>query len=221
MDNIRERGLKGVVTSRRCPHCGHREMGFTTEEGIFHPLRHGTRIQILEPYPAREIPGGTGHGAEPSQDPAPGGVPNVPWVPDPLWGDRRLRLKFGVLLEGGVLPGVITREIYWKGYMDKLERLISKERGMPVAAILDRIFTAPHLASGDPAEIAERLWQELEEIRRPVRQVGAWTEKRDEESLRRMIHPLTPDALEQGAVDRDLLRRELEALCLEDFLEML
>ena len=221
MGNIRESGLKGVVTSRRCPHCGHHEMGLTTEDGVFHPLHPGTLIQTLGPSPCREIPDGMGHGVGPQQEPAPGPVPNVPWVPDPLWGDRRLRLKFGVLLEGGAPPAVITREIYWKAYMDKLERLISKEHGMPVAAILDRIFTAPHLASGDPREIAERLWQELEEIRRPVRRVGAWAEKRDEESLRKMIHPLTPEALEQGAVDRDLLRSELEALSLEDFLEML
>ena len=105
--------------------------------------------------------------------------------------------------------------------MEKLEHLISEELETPIPVILDRVFSAPHLASGEPAEIAERLWEDVEEIRKPVRHVGAWLEKRDEESLRKMIHPLQAGALEQGSVDRDLLQKELEALSLEDFLEML
>jgi hypothetical protein len=51
--------------------------------------------------------------------------------------------------------------------------------------------------------------------------VGAWLERQDGESLRKMIHPLPAEALEKGDTDRALLQRELEELSLEDFLEML
>jgi len=210
--------LKGIITSRQCPECGHHEVGFITEDGVFHPLRPGTMIRTLGPLDTRDIVDNGRHNVEITQGPVPEDRPNVPWVPDPLWGHRNLRVKFGVLLEG-LEP--ITQERYRRGYMEKLEHLISEEQETPIPVILDRVFSAPHLASGEPAEIAERLWEDVDEIRKPVRQVGAWLEKRDEDSLRKMIHPLQAGALEQGSVDRDLLQKELEALSLEDFLEML
>ncbi len=42
--------LKGIITSRQCPECGHHEVGFITEDGVFHPLRPGTMIRTLGPW---------------------------------------------------------------------------------------------------------------------------------------------------------------------------
>ena len=43
----------GIITSRKCPTCGHHEIGYTSSDGEFHPLKQGEMIQILEPayYP--------------------------------------------------------------------------------------------------------------------------------------------------------------------------
>lgn len=232
MKREEKRTVMGVITSRQCPECGHHEVGFTTEDGVFHPLRPGTIIQTRDPSVPTgietqdpsyipDIPGEAPHGAEITQRTISESLPRVPWLPDPLWGNRELRLKFGILLETLSPSEEMTQEIYWKGYMEKLALLISKEQGTPIPVILDRVFTAPHLASGEPPQIAESLWENLEEVRRPVRQVGAWLEKQDGESMRKMIHPLPMEALEEGNADRDLLRKELEELSLEDFLEML
>ena len=39
---------KGIITSRRCPSCGHHEVGYTNENGVFYPLKPGTMIHILD-----------------------------------------------------------------------------------------------------------------------------------------------------------------------------
>jgi hypothetical protein len=221
LGNKKQKGLRGIITARQCPECGHHEMGFTTQDGVFHPLRPGTIIRTEDP----SGPPGTGeearHDMTVVQRGIPESLPRVPWLPDPLWGNRTMRLKYGVLLET-TDPGIkVTQEIYWKGYMEKLLYLISKEQATPLPVILDRMFTAPHLATGEPQDIAERLWENLEEVRRPVRQVGTWMERGDEESVRKMIHPIKMEALEKGDRDRELLQKELAALSLEDFLEVL
>ena len=221
MEREEKKTVMGVVTARQCPECGHHEVGFTTEDGVFHALRPGTIIQTLDPVVTRGMAKPEPHGAAITQKDIPDRRAQVPWLPDPLWGNRDLRLKFGVFLEGEDPPDKMTQEIYWRGYMEKLVHLIYKEQVTPVPVILDRVFTTPQLASGDPPDIAEGLWENLEEVRKPVRLVGAWLEKGDEEGLRKMIRPLLPEALEKGSADPDLLQRELEALSLEDFLEML
>ena len=43
--------ISGIITARDCPYCGHHEIGVTTGDGIFYPLRPGTRVQILEEIP--------------------------------------------------------------------------------------------------------------------------------------------------------------------------
>ena len=40
--------LTGVVTSRKCPECGHHEIGFMSKDGTFHPLKPGAKIQLLD-----------------------------------------------------------------------------------------------------------------------------------------------------------------------------
>lgn len=38
--------IQGVVTSRRCDHCGHHEIGVVTAAGDFVTLRPGMRVHI-------------------------------------------------------------------------------------------------------------------------------------------------------------------------------
>jgi hypothetical protein len=197
-------------------------VGVAAEDGIFHPLRPGMRIQIFaEPRPSAlptENTGGTpmsetaGAAARPEQR---------IWVPDPLKGSGAARLKYGVLLEKRREASDMTGDIYETAYLEKLERLIEKEIHTPVAVILDRRFTAPHLASGSPREIALAMWQELEEVRAPVSLVKAWLENPGQESVEGLA---MPGAVEEGAeapVSEPQLRKEQEALTLDDFLALL
>lgn len=43
----KEPPIKGVVTIRKCEHCGHHEIGIITEEGQSLPLKPG-KVQLIE-----------------------------------------------------------------------------------------------------------------------------------------------------------------------------
>jgi hypothetical protein len=212
---------KGIITSRKCPSCGHHEVGYTTEDGVFYPLKLGTMIQILD-------------GPETSLPAAEAGVFDDPsaeqewvdrseykvWVPDPAKGNKRLRLKYGVLVKGPSFAQM-SEEVYRFAYLGKLERLIEKEIHTPIAVLLDRFFTAPHLAAGNPMQITEAMWRELEEIRRPVQLVTEWLEKQDEETLNKLVHPVAQKELDKPPVSEAEQNNELEELSLGEFLELL
>ena len=87
--------------------------------------------------------------------------------------------------------------------------------------MLDRYFASPHLATGDSRQIASALWQELDEIKYPVTLVEDWLEKRDEESVRKMIDSVSEEGLVDQPVSEEEQRKELEDLFLEEFLELL
>jgi hypothetical protein len=212
----------GIVIWRKCPLCGHHELGYTTRDGVFHLLKPGTPIQILE---------GSDFSRAAAEDEAPekgfatqldAGVSEYKvWTPDPVKGNKRLRLKYGVMVNETLLRKTISGDVYHLAYLEKLQRLIEKEMDTPLAVILDRFFTAPHLGVGNPRQIAEALWRELDEIKRPVILVSAWLEKQDEESLRRMIHPIEKEELADQPISEDQERAEQERLTLEAFLELL
>jgi hypothetical protein len=212
----------GIVTARKCPSCGHHEVGFTTKDGAFHPLSPGTRIQILEDHAAPE-PGSVE--LDPAlQEPPQASKPETeysPWVPYPVKEDRSLRLKYGVMVREGLNPGQMSGKMFEAAYVEKLHGLIEREVYTPVAVILDRFFVAPHLASGNPNEIAFNMWQELEEIRGPVELVKAWLDDPKEESRNNMIRPKTWEDLADGPVSDAEMKEELEQLTLEEFLELL
>ena len=222
MENPEDRVLTGIVTSRKCPTCGHHEVGVISKDGTFFPLRPGTRIQILEGHPA-QVPGSEEFRAASER------VPKIveteptfsPWVPDPVKGDRTLRLKYGVLVEEHLLIGKMNGEVFQAAYLEKLRSLIDKEVDVPIAVILDRFFTAPYLASGNPREIAFNMWEEIEEIRRPVMLVKAWLENPNEEHLINLIHPKSGDDLSSGPPSATELQQELTQLSLEEFLGLL
>jgi hypothetical protein len=143
------------------------------------------------------------------------------WIPEPQRGIQRCRLKYGVMMEETSFAEEISREAYGSAYLEKLQQLIEKEIHTPVAFLLDKYFASPHLATGNSRQIAGALWQELDEIKGPVELVEGWLEKRDEESVEKMIYPLSEEGLVDQPVSEEEQRKELEDLSLEEFLELL
>jgi hypothetical protein len=219
MKEERDRKILGTVTSRRCPVCGHHEMGYITEGGQFHPLKPGAAILVLEraefgppSEPEKEYPQDLEVGDEP--------VYRV-WLPEPLRRDRELRLKYGVMVKEPLLERAMSPAVYQQAYLEKLRKLIEKEEDTPIPVSLDRFFGAPHLASGNAAEIAEAMWRELQEINRPVRLMKAWLEGQDEESFAELIAPRSREELAGEPAADQALTRELESLSFEAFLKTL
>jgi len=214
--------LTGIVAARKCPSCGHHELGFTTKDGSFHPLSPGTRIQILEDH---TIPKPLSIELDPALQEFPqASKPEpeyIPWVPHPVKEDRSLRLKYGVMVKEELNPEQMSGEMFEAAYVEKLHGLIEREIYTPVAVILDRFFVTPHLASGNPKEIAFNMWQELEEIRGPVELVKAWLDDPNEESLVNLIRPKTREDLGNEPASDAEMKEELEQLTLEDFLGLL
>ncbi len=211
----------GFIEPRQCPCCGHHEVGLRTPQGEFIALRPGMRVQLLEqPAGADGLP-------RPQESDRPAAVASaaltadpdlVPWVPEPVRGHPALRLKYGVLLPQGLLSRGLDEPTYRAAHLQKLRNLIDREAGAPLPVLLDRFFTAPHLAAGDAKEVALRMWAELPEIRRPVRLVAEWLEHPDRASLMR----LRPAAGGPGERVSDAdFSTELRALSLEAFLELL
>lgn len=211
----------GIVTSRECPTCGHHEVGVTTKDGTFHSLKPGTLIQTMDAFPAQ------GPGLEETQALSKGTTQEAEtqaeyrhWAPDPVKGDRSLRLKYGVLVneESGLTQ--MNGQIFQAAYLDKLRRLIEKEIYMPIAVILDRFFLAAHLASGSPEEIAFAMWNELDEIRGPVDLVKDWLDDPNKEHLSNLIQPKSSEDIAGDYPGEGELKEELEQLSLEEFLSL-
>ena len=216
----------GIITWRKCPLCGHHEVGYTTEDGVFQPLKPGTMIQILDAShvalsPAEDDIYGKGAAVVEEQVDRSQYDQYETWIPEPAKSDRRLRLKYGVLVKGPSFTTGMSGDVYRFAYLEKLERLIEKEIHTPVAVILDRFFTAPHLAAGNPRQIVEGMWRELEEVRRPVQLVTEWLEKQDEETRNKLIHPVAKKEVDNPPVSEAEQNKELEELSLEEFLELL
>ena len=45
-DPTRKRPIKGVIRAHKCKTCGHHEMGITTENGDYLPLKPGMRVEL-------------------------------------------------------------------------------------------------------------------------------------------------------------------------------
>jgi hypothetical protein len=117
--------------------------------------------------------------------------------------------------------GAMSGGVYELAYLGKLERLVDKALGMPLPVILDRFFNAPHLSSGNSKEVAEGMYHELEEVRRPVVLMKAWLEKQDDLSLAKLIAPRAVKDLGVERAEDAQVEKELQELTLEQFLEML
>jgi len=209
----------GTVASRECPLCGHHEIGFVTEDGEFHPLRPGNTIRVYEPPSQVEIVHDKLDASVPTEKEDQ--VGHRLWIPEPLRGDRVLRLKYSVLVKSHLPQGGMSGELYELAYVEKLEKLIDKVIDVPVPVILDRLFNAPYLASGNSRQIAEVMYRELDEIQRPVVLMRGWLERRDDRSLGALIAPKSMEDLGHEPAEDAQVERELETLTLEEFLEML
>jgi hypothetical protein len=209
----------GMVASRECPLCGHHEIGFVTQDGEFHPLRPGTPIRLYEP-PSPVAPFRDQSGTLRETEGEEPGRYRI-WVPEPFRGDRELRRKYSVMVQEHLFKGERSGGLYELAYVEKLERLIEKGLDVPLPVILDRFFNAPHLASGNPRQIAEAMCRELDEIKRPVLLMRNWLERRDDQSLAELIRPKSIEDLGHEPAGDETVKQELERLTLEEFLEML
>ena len=212
----------GIITSRTCPTCGHHEIGYETDAGEFYPLRPGDRIGV---FPKSPSPGlmEAGRTVSPKdwEQPTENAFGTIPWVPDSLRCHKVLRCKYGVLNHTHVPDENMSPGMYEIAYRQKLQELITQEIYTPLSVIFDRYFSAPHLASGDPKQVVDTMWEELEEIRRPAENMGEWLGNRDTESLEKMIHPFSIQELTGETISDEKLKQELDQITLEDFLEML
>ncbi|MBW1870237.1 MAG: hypothetical protein JRI73_13480, partial [Deltaproteobacteria bacterium] len=188
----------GVITSRKCPTCGHHEVGYETSNGDFFPLRPGDRVGVFRKPPAPDLPIDVGgFTKDPTEENGNDLSGFEPWVPDPLRSHSALRSKYGVLINKDMIKGEMSAALYEMAYRHKLQQLIQMEIYTPLSVILDRHFAAPHLAGGDPKQVADALWEELEEIRMPVKLVTQWLENPGDEILLKMIRPLSVSDLKE------------------------
>ena len=216
--------ITGIVEARKCPACGHSEIGVSTENGDFLPLKPGMTIQISGSKPAKAIEkqGGANLQKDKSETKDLESLRDYgPWVPGPVKGDRSLRLKYGVLIRKDLLQQKMNGEIFKAAYVEKLRGLVEKEVHTPIAVILDQFFTAPHLASGDSREIAMNMWEELEEIRYPAEMAEAWIDNPCEESIENLTRPKSKEDIDDYPVGETEFLRELMQLNLEEFLSLL
>jgi len=214
--------LNAKISFRKCPTCGHHEIGYVTADGTFYPLKPGDTIKIFQ--------GEANSDSLDSNKATPQDVliqeqsgleGMVAWIPDPVKHDKGLRLKFGVLLGTRMMQNGMVGGIYELAYRQKLQDLIEKEVYVPLPVILDRYFNSPHLAAGNSKDIVDALFEELDEIKEPVRRMRAWLDKSDDDSLKRLIHPKLLENLSQDPFTEDDFKRELESLSLEDFFDLL
>jgi len=214
--------LTGTVSSRKCPACGHHEIGITTKEGVFYPLRTGTLVQVLNSHPekaptSKEASSTRLDVKQKEEDQ----TEKRAWAPEPVKCEKSLRLKYGVVIRADINPENVDSSVFQAAYLEKLRHLIEKESHTPIAVILDQFFTSPHLASGDAGEIALAMWEALEEIRRPVVLVKAWMEDPGEKNLRELLPPTSEGKLSGVPVSDAELEKELEDLSLTEFLNLL
>ena len=211
----------GVITARTCPTCGHHEIGYETDSGEFYPLRPGDRIGVFSKKPSPDpIENGRDFLMKKVEDNIEDAPGSIPWVPDPLRCHRSLRCKYGVLNHTFVPDENMSPRMYEGLYRQKLQKLIEAEIFTPISVILDRYFSAPHLASGDSKQVVDAMWEELEEIRIPAEKMVEWLQTRNTESLEKLIHPVSIHELTGEPAGDEQLKQELEELSLEDFLEM-
>jgi hypothetical protein len=212
----------GIVASRKCPYCGHSEIGYTTADGEFHPLKPGTLITVTEmPEPPAPDMGGSPVLMDFVGEEEASQGELKPWVPAVLKGNQKLRVKYGVMVRERIAIKGLTGDEYRSAFFRKIEKLIEQEFHTSLPILLDRFFAAPHLASGNPRQISQAIWRELEEIRKPALLVSEWLERQDQESLSRMIHPKSITELDEEPVSDKDLEAELQSLTLEEFFEML
>jgi hypothetical protein len=194
-------------------------VGLIAKDGQFYSLKQGMEVQIHGPSEADPLPSEeTIIPRVPPLEATPG---YVSWAPEPVAPKKALRMKYAVRVERGQAQQM-SPETYRFAFLEKLIDLIEKEIYVPLPVILDRFFTAPHLASGNPRQIAEAMWRELKEVREPVRRVEEWLLKGELSAFAEELEITDPRGeLSRENYDEEEILKELEELSLEDFLALL
>ena len=223
MNNTANRPNLGMVASRKCPYCGHSEIGYSTPDGSFHPLKPGTLITVTEPAD----PLASGAAGSPvleeflGEDAAAQGD-FKPWVPDVLKGNQKLRVKYGVMVREKIALKGLTGDEYRSAFLRKIEKLIEKEVHTPLPIILRQAFLPrpiSHRATrGRYRRRCGAIWRRYKSR---CFVVSEWLETQNQESLLKMIHPVPIAELGEEPVSDKDLEAELQSLALEEFLEML
>jgi len=185
--------ITGVVSIRKCSQCGHHEVGIVTAQGNFYPLKPGMYVQVF-PFGQKEVEQldkREGIAAIQGMEKGPGSdsLQIVPWLPEILRRNKRLRLKYGVMVRPEEGQMDISR--YKTAYIRKLQDLVEKEIYPNLAVILDNFFQSPHLAAGNSAEVTINLLRDIEELRRPIELMETWLENKTEDALSQLIAPLS------------------------------
>jgi hypothetical protein len=217
-----DRLIIGTVTTRTCPTCGHHEVGFTSHDGIFYPFKDGDIVKVLD---KSALPSSHQMHDEflQSETSSHENMLNhmAVWVPEPLKNDKLLRCKYGVFYDRELIDGEMSSAIYEIAYKKKIQYLIEKERYTPLPVILDQFFGAPNLANGEPEEIVQALWDELDEIRTPALYVCDWIDNQNNENFMKMIQPRVMKEIENDVVSDEQIKNELIEISLQEFFETL
>lgn len=214
----------GMIIARNCPTCGHHEIGYVDSENTFHPLKPGDMVQVLEDGMTKEFnPLASGMERKPHTifPPESLSVDLAAWAPEPVLSDEVLRLKYGVLVDREMAAAGMSAGLYAIAYRQKLHRLISEEKYVPLPVLFARFFGVPQLATGTALEMTESLLEELDEVRTPINVVRNWLTQKDDDSLTALLHPKSLKTLSGGAVDGEQFKKELERLTLEAFFKIL
>ncbi|MFC1883372.1 hypothetical protein ACFL2O_01255 [Thermodesulfobacteriota bacterium] len=223
MEFAQNNGLIGIITARDCPSCGHHEIGITTSDGTFLTLKPGTWVKILNEAPSlkplNSLKKSTDHDCQQSRPEM--DSERIPWVPGPARKFRSLVLKYGVMIPAGLKSEGVDGDIFETAYLQKLRSLLEKQTEKPMAVIFDQFFTAPHLASGNPGEMASNMWNELEEIREPAERIRKWFTRSEGDGISILATNISKEAPIEFPMDDSQLSKELERLTLEEFLSLL
>ncbi len=167
---------RGKLISWGCPRCGYSELILVLEDGRLERLREGMEVAILNTQDRQwEDPPERSSESSLSPDISHETVKDlIPWAPDFALKEKNLISKYGVWLPKDAFLTGLGPEVYSAAYLAKLKDLVSSWDSCPLPVLLDKYFAAGYLASGKEEEILISLWQELEEIRRPILEVVAY-----------------------------------------------
>ncbi len=218
----KKEAITGIISSRKCPYCGHHEIGITTNDGKFYSLKPGTHIQILsfEYKTENQITHNMVDTYKDNiADKATKSVDLIPWLPEILRRNKRLRLKYGIFIDSNEKD--IDSDKYKIAFIKKLQYLIEKETYPELCIILDKIFHSPHLASENSAETVINILRDIDKVKETIELMSSWIQNKTEEIFLKLIAPLSKQDLNEPSVDDNELFDELDKLTLEDFLRIL
>ena len=91
--------ISGKIATRKCPTCGHHEVGYITADGSFYPLKTGETIEVLPEDSKLDFPKTAARTQPERPDQGPRDSEEiVAWIPDPVKQNRALRIKYGVFI---------------------------------------------------------------------------------------------------------------------------